>query len=919
MFDTHFGMTATPFDSKAQGAAVFNGSQQSVVCDRLRRALAAKDAIVTITGPVGVGKTTLVNHALATLSPGRKAAWIGRMSLAPEEVLTLLLAGFGIQQPIKGKISRFAAFRRILQKQAQTGVPVAIIVEDAARLGVDTLAELEAMTAADTSDETGANLILMGQPGMQELLSSPELARLRQRNRLRQVIEPLSLAETSDYIDYAISTADGDADLFSPESVQIIHDCSAGVPRIINTLCASALQEAALHDKAVSSLLVADIAREAFDFDAAVDSARSETDAVEHFEATELPDIESTDDDIDEQPEQDNEVSADVANSDNSDSEIDDKISADDEAPEEIEDETTADAIEEYLDDTDRQAQSRIEDSIIVESGCYPEPDFEQMADAPEETVEPEQESKEPDSSELDEEIPELIEDTQPELRTLNVEALDSSVDGTVEPVSEEHPDEQVSSIDDTDVNIPVLSIDEAVNNATTSVANELPELSDEDMPVVSAADSEELQDEEASQAEDEERAAELRAEEEPQADDEPGEDTLRSEDEAQDVEESREEQPQEVEEPREEEPVEEEPREEVPQVELAELSLMATGQYSSAAIDAQPDPVAEPEAINDEPAAQDGESAAMDFDALLRADDEPDEASFSEEIPATDAVESSDVAIPTLTEDLQIDVVGSPDAETGQDVRTTARPSEVTEETELDTAIQPTEEDDADLDQFAAEIGKANSLEDISDVMAETLFGNSELDRVAAEVSAAAGTLADESPSELDASPVMLELEEREVAANDAGAVVTKLPAAPNSSQLSAANGPAGRTAAPPLPDAESGEHLKESVAMRMEMLKAMKSGQLPKNGKLASTMQAGNTVEAIEMGHAETRNAESSGPKPETIENQIDTSITQTLKAVDIKRMQEAEAAADAQEKAQKKAKKKSGGLFSRFRKSS
>ena len=99
--------------------------------------------------PVGVGKTTIVSRALESLSPGRMVAIVGRMKLAPDEVLELLLTGFGVSRQATGTIQRFAAFRRLLTERATAGAQVAIVVEDAQRVGLDALVELESLTAAE--------------------------------------------------------------------------------------------------------------------------------------------------------------------------------------------------------------------------------------------------------------------------------------------------------------------------------------------------------------------------------------------------------------------------------------------------------------------------------------------------------------------------------------------------------------------------------------------------------------------------------------------------------------------------------------------------------------------------------------------------------------------------------------------------
>ena len=102
MYEEHFGLKSNPFRSNAEGASVFVGPTQNKTMSRLHKALVDADNIVTVSGPVGVGKTTIVTRALETNKRNQMVAWIGRMRLAPDEVMQLLLAGFGITKQVPG-------------------------------------------------------------------------------------------------------------------------------------------------------------------------------------------------------------------------------------------------------------------------------------------------------------------------------------------------------------------------------------------------------------------------------------------------------------------------------------------------------------------------------------------------------------------------------------------------------------------------------------------------------------------------------------------------------------------------------------------------------------------------------------------------------------------------------------------------
>lgn len=246
MYEKQFGLAKRPFSSNSEGPAVFVGPQQAKIIQSLNAGMSAVDSIVVVTGPVGVGKTTVVSRALEKSSPGRMVAWVRRMALAPDEVLQLLLTGFGISREATGTVQKFAAFRRLLSERAATGAQLAVVVEDAQRIGQDALIEMESLTAADSGDATGANIVLMGQPELNEWLANPALARVRQRTRIRLKVEPFSAAEVQGYLTHSIRAAGGEIDrILDGRAIEMLYRCSEGIPRVINNLCESALAMAA--------------------------------------------------------------------------------------------------------------------------------------------------------------------------------------------------------------------------------------------------------------------------------------------------------------------------------------------------------------------------------------------------------------------------------------------------------------------------------------------------------------------------------------------------------------------------------------------------------------------------------------------------------------------------------------------------
>lgn len=246
MYETHFGLKKRPFRALALGNDVFIGPQTATAMAAVKKALSTSDAIAAVYGPIGVGKTTVIGRALDGVGEKSKIVPVGRIKLGHDEVLELLLGELGVEDLPAGTVQRFALFRRMLRKFDEDDSRVIIVVEDAGRIGADALAELEALTAADAGVSGGAGVVLMGDESLDELLKGPQLARLRQRLRLRQPLSPLTAKELVAYFKHCFRLAGGEFDsLFDGESGDLLHELSGGNPRMANNLVDSALAVAA--------------------------------------------------------------------------------------------------------------------------------------------------------------------------------------------------------------------------------------------------------------------------------------------------------------------------------------------------------------------------------------------------------------------------------------------------------------------------------------------------------------------------------------------------------------------------------------------------------------------------------------------------------------------------------------------------
>jgi type II secretory pathway predicted ATPase ExeA len=266
MYKNHFGLERRIFRGNAAGDDVFVGPQTATILNGVKKALAAPDAVVTLTGPVGCGKSTTAAHSLSAIGGRNAIVRVGRFPLQRGELLDLLFDHMRIQQrPPRGN-QKLALFRQLLLNLAQNDSRMLILVEDALFLGADILAELEAVTAADAGPSDGAAVLVLGDESLGDLLASKPLVRLRQRIRQRRNLEACGVEELHGYLRHCFRQAGGDFDtVFGDGAPEHLHRLSGGILRVLNNLVESSMEAAAeAGADAVSLDLVSRIADEEF-------------------------------------------------------------------------------------------------------------------------------------------------------------------------------------------------------------------------------------------------------------------------------------------------------------------------------------------------------------------------------------------------------------------------------------------------------------------------------------------------------------------------------------------------------------------------------------------------------------------------------------------------------------------------------
>jgi general secretion pathway protein A len=203
------------------------------------------DGFVVITGEIGSGKTTLIESFLKEIPADVVVAQINQTQVTSTDFLQAVLVQFGFSPFKMRKAELISTINNFLVEQHAAGRKVLLIVDEAQNLEPRVLEEIRLLSGVETTKEKVLRIILAGQPELNATLNSPRLEQLTQRVRLRFHLSTLSESETRAYIEHRLEVAGaGDREIFAPDTFPEIFRYTGGVPRLINTLCDTAMMAA---------------------------------------------------------------------------------------------------------------------------------------------------------------------------------------------------------------------------------------------------------------------------------------------------------------------------------------------------------------------------------------------------------------------------------------------------------------------------------------------------------------------------------------------------------------------------------------------------------------------------------------------------------------------------------------------------
>ncbi len=242
MYCEYYGFVRRPFEMTPDPSFLYLGKEHREGLATLVYGVRSGKGFVLLTGEVGTGKTTLLHALLAQLDSSTASAFIFNPRLSPLDFFEMLFQEFGIEKKCNSKAEYLISLNEFLIERLANNEPTLLILDEAQNLSPEMLEEIRLLSNLETPTSKLIQIMLIGQPELNEMLSRPNLRQLRQRIALRHHLRPFNSKEMSEYVCERLAKAGYTGKtLFDRRALKALFQVSAGTPRVINNVCDAAL------------------------------------------------------------------------------------------------------------------------------------------------------------------------------------------------------------------------------------------------------------------------------------------------------------------------------------------------------------------------------------------------------------------------------------------------------------------------------------------------------------------------------------------------------------------------------------------------------------------------------------------------------------------------------------------------------
>lgn len=264
LYSEHFGFSERPFTLLPDPDFLYWSRAHTRAYTVLEYGLMTHAPLTVLTGEVGTGKTTLIQALLRRTEEEMTVGLISNAQGGRGDLLRWVLNALNIpSHPSGDYVELFQQLQDFVIAEYAEGRHVVLIIDEAQNLTAEVLEELRMLTNINSGKDELLQMILLGQPELREMITRPELRQFAQRVTATYHLDPMDFETTLSYVNHRILHVGGTGAEITEQAVAMVHEISAGVPRMINKICDLAfVYTAAAGEVTVSSETVKEVARD---------------------------------------------------------------------------------------------------------------------------------------------------------------------------------------------------------------------------------------------------------------------------------------------------------------------------------------------------------------------------------------------------------------------------------------------------------------------------------------------------------------------------------------------------------------------------------------------------------------------------------------------------------------------------------
>ncbi len=258
MYLRYFNLKSKPFAMNPDPAFLYASKQHSAALTMLEYAMESQASFCLLTGEIGSGKTTLIRRLIRMVGKNVTVGLVSNTHGRFRSIHPWALSALGIVDDDESEIGQYEALNDFFIREYGQGRRTLLIFDEAQNLSVRILEELRLLSNVNSEKDVALQIMLVGQPELRRKLERPQLKQFAQRVAVDFHLNALTLPEAEAYVRHRLTVAGGSDAIFHRQAIEIIHERSGGIPRLINQLCDLSLVYAFAegHKQVAASLVV---------------------------------------------------------------------------------------------------------------------------------------------------------------------------------------------------------------------------------------------------------------------------------------------------------------------------------------------------------------------------------------------------------------------------------------------------------------------------------------------------------------------------------------------------------------------------------------------------------------------------------------------------------------------------------------